>query len=435
MRLHIKILFRLLIISALWAGCAAPNAYRQRPGYEGYGYAGAIGEGLPNSNIGYALFSGDQKITPDLLKSHCLRQAAELAASKGYDYFRIIKTDYYTGKAREKKSRYAGKGEDAISKYERYWVWEEKVDAKCLRLDFLALRGPLDRPDEKSHPAETYSVARILASYYGSSYGGKSLKEPAPAECGLCGEINQRPANPEHCDACGKYLFSVLICPFCAKETRPVRQGRNKCLHCGLQFRFSACPDCGMEHVLKEFKPFKCSFCRALSEPGVESGKDNFRCPHCLKRMDWPSELNGEYACPNCQKTITIHACPDCAAAHALDAPKPYTCWTCGNWIKFNTREDEKPACPHCREIQAWPEGPVSVGLCLPTGKKVYLTHCLRCEKWLALDTPGDFFCRRCGAWTGIYRCGNCKKFQRGDPNDPPGKCPRCLKETGRDKK
>ncbi|MFH0887596.1 MAG: hypothetical protein V1871_00085 [Planctomycetota bacterium] len=435
MRLHIKILFLMLIISSVWAGCSAPNAYKQKSGYVGYGYAGEIGDGLPNSNTGYALFSGDQKITQDMLKSHCLRHAAELASAKGYDYIRIIKADYYTGRAKEKKSRYINKGEDSLGKYENYWVWEETVDAKCLRLDFLALRGPLTRPDEKSRPPETYSVSQILRPYHGSAYNGKSLQEPAPVKCAVCGETNNQPGNPEHCDACGKYLFRTLICPFCDKETNPVRQGKNKCLHCAKEFRFSACSECGMEHILKEFRPFRCSFCGIISELGVESGKDNFRCPHCRKRMDWPQELHGEYACPSCKKAIIIHACPDCAAAHALDIHKPYTCWTCGNWIKFNTSKEKELACPHCQKIQTWPDGPVSVGLCLATGKKVYLAHCVRCDKWLALTGPGDFFCRRCGNWTGIYWCGNCKEFQRGDPNNPPGKCPRCSKEIGINKK
>ncbi len=432
-----KILLSGILLAAVFlaVGCSAPNAYKQRANYQSYGYAGAIGENLPNSNIGYVLFAGDKEITPNLLKSHCLRRAAELSAAMGCDYFWIIKTDYYTGKAKEEKSRYMGKGEDAISKYERYLVWDEKVDSKCLRLDFLALRGPLARIDIKPHPPETYSVAQLLNSGSGAPDDGKSLLESVPVKCVICGQINQHPANPEHCDACGKYLFSTLICPFCAKETRPVRQGKNKCLHCAREFRFSSCTDCGMEHILKEFKPFKCSFCRVLSESGLESGKDNFKCPHCNKRMDWPSELNGEYACLNCRKTITIHVCPDCAAAHALDIPKPYTCWTCGNWVKFNSLKEEKLACPHCSESQSWPDGPVSVGLCLSTGKKVYLAHCLRCDKWLALDKPGDFFCRRCGAWTGIYWCGDCKEFQRGDPNNPSGKCPRCSKSMGSPKK
>ena len=425
----------LLVISVIWAGCSTPNSYKKRANYESYGYAGKIGEDLPNSNIGFVLFAGDQTITQNLLKSHCLRQAAELSSAKGYDYFRIIKTDYYTGKAKEEKSRYAGKGEDIHGKYVNYLVWEEKVDAKCLRLDFLALRGPLSRFDATPHPPETYSVFQVLSSGSGVPDDGKSLSESAPVKCAICGQINQQSANPEHCDACGKYMFSALICPFCAKETKPVRQGKNKCQHCAREFRFSSCTDCGMEHILKEFRPFRCSFCGALSESGVESGKDNFKCPHCNKRLDWPAELHGEYACPNCQKTITIHACPDCAAAHALNVPKPYTCWTCGTWVKFNTSEEEKPVCPHCPGIQAWPEGLVSVGLCLPTSKKVYLAHCLRCDKWLALDGTGDFFCRRCGIWTGIYWCGNCQEFQRGDPNNPPNKCPRCSKDIGTNKK
>lgn len=425
----------LLAVLFLAAGCSAPNAYKPRANYESYGYVGAIGQGIPNSNLGYALFAGNKEITPELLKSHCLRQAAELSAARGYDYFQITKTDYYTGKAREEKSRYAGRGEDSISKYERYWVWEEKVDARCLRLDFRALRGPLPRLDAKAHPPETYSVFQILRLGSGAPGGGNLSSESTLAKCARCGQINLQPANSEHCDACGKYLFSALICPFCAEEAGLVRQGKNKCLRCAREFRFSACSDCGMEHVLKEFKTFKCSFCGALSEPGVESGPDSFNCPRCRKRLDWPAELSGEYACAKCQKLITIHVCPDCGAAHALDIPKPYTCWVCGNWVKFNALEEEKPACPHCLAIQDWPEGPVSVGLCLSSGKKVYLAHCLRCEKWLALDGPGDFFCRRCGTWTGIYWCGNCKEFQRGDPNNPPDKCPRCLKDIGRNKK
>ena len=426
-----------ILLSALFlaVGCSAPNAYKQRADYQSYGYAGKIGESLANSNLGYTVFAGDKTITESMLKNHCLRRAAELSRDKGYDYFQIIKTDYYTGKAKESKSRYAGRGEDAIGKYERYWVWDEKVDSQCLRLDFRALRGPLPVFDVKKHPPERYSVDQVLNFGYGLVDDGKSPPQSAPVKCAVCEQINQQPATPEHCDACGKYLFDSLICPFCAKETRPVRQGKNKCLHCGLQFRFSSCTACGMEHILRDFRPFKCSFCRELSEPGVESGKDNFLCPHCHKRMNWPAELNGQYACVNCQKIITIQTCPECSEPHALDVAKPYTCWLCGTWVKLNSPKEEIPACPHCQKIQSWLAGPAAVGMCLPTGKKVYLAHCLRCEKWLALDTPGDFFCSRCGTWTGIYWCDNCREFQRGDPNDRPDKCPRCSKNLGQQEK
>ncbi len=331
MRRNLPLLLTATVLVSVGSGCWNPNAYKAADEYR-FGYAGGFSDSAQKGNQGSAAFTGKKDIPPALLRAHCLHRAAEVCFGKGYDYFMPVSGSKWETTGLKQESRYAGSHTDAYGyKYNRYRVWKSKVPAVSKHISFLAFRGPIPQASGRER---YYSVRDILREHHGSMYAMRPLSDPGPATCAHCDKVARQLPAPERCPHCGDDLYATVICPHCSEPTTPDARGKVACTECGKPFRIALCTHCGGRHVLRNYRPFECSFCRRQVDTMPAPRREEFLCPHCAWKMQWPRELHGQYNCPGCARQFTIQRCPGCNSANATRTPTALHCSACGHRVR-----------------------------------------------------------------------------------------------------